>query len=521
MTTTWTIAIDWDRSGDFNGTYDNVTERVTETDWYLGQRKLYQVAADDSTLNLTLDNSDKRYSPENGSSPLFGSLVPFRPVRIQSYNGSTTRTHWAGWIESIQPSVNQYGERIVKIKGSAAGQFYSATETDIALQENKRPDEIIALLLQAVVIPPPLEKVWVLGRPGNSELDTSTKLPDTQAFGTLDTAIRTLAYAADNWIKRDAQPDAPQELFNVYRAIRDVTAAERGRFLFDREGRALFWNRHHLLDDDTVQVTLNNSMTGLSYNYGAQDVFHNEVIVRCHPREVSVGANELLWELDEPVKVDPGKDRTIKAKYRDDSENRIGGKEVVLDSYTFEKGSATILITPRASIAELKIVNSSTREEAVLSTAVVRGRKITDFGTQEATAQDYSSQTDYGKRTLTLNLPSVDELDDAQHIADFELARRKDPRGLVSEVRLISHAKNGGNQHAQQLARTLGDKIVVQEAQTGHDEPYFIIGELHQLSEAGTKYETTWYVEPAPTTFPWKLGVSGRSELNTTAQLTY
>ncbi len=35
--TNWTIAIDWDRNGDFTGAYDDVTDRVIEAHWFLGQ----------------------------------------------------------------------------------------------------------------------------------------------------------------------------------------------------------------------------------------------------------------------------------------------------------------------------------------------------------------------------------------------------------------------------------------------------------------------------------------------------
>ena len=115
MTTTWTITIDWDRSGDYAGQYDDVTGYIISADWFLGERTLYQDTADNSTLALVLNNSDKRFSPENGDGPLAGKLTPFKPVRIQSNDGTTTRTHWVGWIESIQPTVNVFGERTVEI----------------------------------------------------------------------------------------------------------------------------------------------------------------------------------------------------------------------------------------------------------------------------------------------------------------------------------------------------------------------------------------------------------------------
>ena len=109
--TTWTIAVDWDRNGDYSSAQDDVTNRVIAATWFLGMRKPFQDTADNAALTLTLDNTDRLFSPENASSPLFGKLVPQRPVRIQSNDGTTTRTHWVGWIDSIQPVVGLHRHR--------------------------------------------------------------------------------------------------------------------------------------------------------------------------------------------------------------------------------------------------------------------------------------------------------------------------------------------------------------------------------------------------------------------------
>lgn len=50
--TTWTIAIDWDRSGSFDGANDDVTDEVVSARWFLGARKPYQDTPDDSMLTL-------------------------------------------------------------------------------------------------------------------------------------------------------------------------------------------------------------------------------------------------------------------------------------------------------------------------------------------------------------------------------------------------------------------------------------------------------------------------------------
>ncbi len=520
MTTIWNIAIDWDRDGSFAGPHEDVTERTISARWFLGLRRAFQDTADDAMLTLVLDNSDQHLSPEYSSSPLYGKLTPFKPIRIESNDGTTPRIHWAGWIESIHPKVNQFGERTVEITAAGPMQFYKAAETSIELQENVRTDQIIAALLKEVVIPPAMTSAWFIGRVGNSEVGKTTFLANATSYSDLDAGNSTLAIAADNWVDRGGRTDDEKDTFDVYRAIKDVVAAERGRFLFDRTGKALFWNRHHLLDEEESLATFDNSMTGLSYQYAGLDYFKNEISVTCHPRAVSPTANEILWQLDDEVRIPAGKDRTVTAKFRDDTDNRIGGREITLTSIEFSEGEAGITIEPGANSATLKATNVEAKD-AILTSCFVRGRKITDFGRMEAEATDSDSIVDYGRRVINFNLPSVDNYDDAYQIAHFELKRRSHPRGMVGSMSLLSHGVRGGDQHDQQLARTCGDKITIQEAQTAHDASYYIVGEEHKLSAGKKLFETTWYLEPAPTEYPWKLGVEGRSNVGQNSYLTY
>jgi hypothetical protein len=521
MPTTWIIAVDWDRNGDYSGTYDDVTNRVISAKWFLGMRKLYEEIADETSLDLVLDNVDRRYSPDYSSSPLFGKVVPQRPVRIQSNDGTTTRTHWIGWINTIEPAVNKNGKRTIQLTAIGAMQFLKAAESNLELQENKRTDQIIAELIKEVVIPPALNRAWVLGRVGNSELGLTTYLADTSAYSVLDTGALTLGMAGDNWVVQGGASDQEKDSFDVYRAIKDISAAEHGKFQFDREGKALLWNRHHLLQGATSQATFDDTMTDMAYTYAELDECKNEIIVVCHPRKMGTTANDILWELEDAIiRVEPGKTREVYIKYEDEGKNRIGGRDVTVTDVEFESGTATVIVDAKANGAELKLVNNGT-VAAIVKKCIIRGRKITDSGEMEAKAIDQSSIIDYGRRTLRLNLPSIDSLEHAQYIADFERDRRGQPRGTVAAVTVASHGKKGGGQHAHQFARTLGDLITIQETQTGHDKNYYVIGEAHELTNSATLWKTTWYLEPAPTSYPWKLGVEGRSELGDATVLTY
>ncbi|MDX1991776.1 MAG: hypothetical protein SF029_05280 [bacterium] len=498
--------------------YDNVTAWTTDAEWFLGIHRPYQDDADDSMLRLRLKNADKTFSPEFSGSPLYGTLAPYRPVMVRSNDGTTLRTHWTGWIESLQPSPDQYGERMVEIRAAGPMLFLEDVETALEVQENKRTDVIIDTLLDEVEIPPALSQSWLLGVVGYGEMGSAAYLADTVLPHTLEAGKTTLAYAGDNWVRPRNPGESASESFNVYRAIKDVVAAERGRFFFDREGRAQFWNRHHLLLDTTVKATFDNTMVDVRYEYAGLGEFKNEVVVTCHPRTVSAGDTDLLWQLEQPLTVPPGETKTLNISYRDDSENRIGGKNVRVEAVTFSEGSAGVRLTAGGNRATLEIINNAAGgQKAVLATAEVRGTKITSFGQMEATAQELTSAAFYGRRVMRMNLASIDRLDDAQTIADFELGRRSQPSGKVSTIKVVSDAKQGGGQHAQQLARTIGDLITVKEAQTAHDERYFIIGEEHRLTQRGELLETTWFLEPAAEGQWWLLGTGKLNETSRTA----
>jgi hypothetical protein len=524
MPTSWSITVDWDRNGNYNDTYDDVTNRVISADWFLGMREAYQDDADDSMLRLVLDNSDKRFSPEYASGPLYGKLAPFRTVRIQSDDGTTIRTHWVGWVEEIQPNVNQYGERTARITAAGPMLFFKSAETNIDLQENQRTDQIISKLIQEVVIPPALTTGWLVEMQGYGELGISTYLANVTAYQAVDTGRVTLAIAADNWVQRPDSPNDKRDTYSVYRAIADVTAAERGRFLFDREGKAIFWNRSRLQDNIPPSVTLSDSMNDLDYSYAGLSNFRNDVVVTCHPRLLSALTNDVLWQLNDDITIPVGKTYNVAVRYQDinNSNLRIGAMDVTVTDIAFSEGNAAVVLEPHANSATLKITNAG-NIPATLTACTVKGRKITDYGRMEAQAKDTLSIAKYGRRSMKLNLMSVDTFDDAQSIADYEVKRRGQPRGMVSEVILRSHGKNGGGYHAHQLAYTLGNTVTLSETQSGHtNRRYLIIGESHRLLDGATMLETTWYLEPATESpFPWKLDVSGRSELGGATYLAF
>lgn len=532
--------------------YDDITDRVLSANWFVGMRNAYQDVADDSMLKLDLDNSDRRFSPEYTDSPLNETDVitidgeditrqtnyrmPFRPVEVVSRgpkyppaldNGEQTwRTHYRGWIESIRPHVNPHGDRRATLTCAGPMLFFKRVDAAVELQQNQRTDTIVNRLLDEVPLPATLAERPLLGdvrcRVGH------VVLPDITLPRTLEDGKTTLQYAADNWIQNDTGGKAADRTFNVYQAIQDTTAAERGRFFFNRSGEAVFWNRHYLLKKavpgllpESTEMHFDSDIIDMDYEYAGLDEFVNEMRVTCHPRTLSAGDHILLHELvydpNNPkpgIVVPPGEEKVVNISFRDENSNRVGALNARLINVRWSGGVAvdwqtddgqsgtnflnvppgTVTLDATASGARLRVRAGATHVH--LLSYEVHGQAIYDNGPVEAVAEDRMSITRYGRRTQILNIAALDRPAFAQEVADFEVHRRSKPRGAIRQMTLRSHAIEQGSRHHAQLSRTIGHWMRVHESQTGHDRSYAIIGEAHRLSDGDTLLETTWYLEP-------------------------
>ncbi|MDZ4768122.1 MAG: hypothetical protein SGJ24_03265 [Chloroflexota bacterium] len=209
-------------AGDPADVYDNITPYVEEAEWFLGMHTPCQDDADDSILQLRLNNSSRLFSPEfmpqfeglGETVPQPGSLRdflrPYRPAVVRSDDG-TTRTHWSGWVESIQPTSNRSGERTTDIQAAGALLFFEDVETAIPVQQNRRTDQILLDLLGEVRIAPPLMQSTLLDVAGNAALGVSTFLTDARLPHTFDAGQTTLSFAGDNRMRPRAPGEASKD----------------------------------------------------------------------------------------------------------------------------------------------------------------------------------------------------------------------------------------------------------------------------------------------------------------------
>lgn len=518
MDVTFTFLIDWDSDDDWSEAYEDVSQYVKSANWSMGMNEPEALVGSETRLSMVLNNTDQRFSPENAGGPYYGELLPQRKVKVQSTFAETTRTMYVGWIDTIEP---QGGDgRTIALRCVGAKQFIQDQKIRLPLLQNLRSDEVIEAILQHLQLPPALSgQHWILGLEGASELGETTYLADLAPSYSLDVGNTTFPYIADNW---DAKFSGNQyvgesweEGFKGFDAIKDVVKAERGRFFFDREGKAVFWNRARLQQAITLAATFDNEHTNADYHYG-EDII-NDVTVMVYPRAID-GSNSVLWQLPEEIELRPAsttsRDKVVRANFNEeDSGVEIAAMEAFIDSIVFT-GDVDYRVEFDARSAKITLVNNDSIKNTV-SSIVIKGKKVRTFDTIEIQVMDGVSRVAYGWREYVIDSKLQADVNLAESVADYELHRRKDPYGAFHslEVQGVDDARN-----EQLVARTMGDRIRVLDTQLAHDGEYFIIGETHTwgLREG---YKVRWNLERADTRRFWVLGEAGFSELGETTFL--
>lgn len=458
----------------------------------------YDSVASPSSAQITLRNHNQTYSPD------VTSLLPAKPIRIQSDDSTTIRTHFFGYVSQVEPSAGEHGAQLTVIHAQGIDTWLQQTRIRLPAQINVTADTVIDRVLSASGLRRPvLAGYMILDRVGNNLIGTHKLFGDNIARN-LETGKSVFAYLGDTW--GNGIP--------AYAAIQQVAESERGRFFVNRVGEAIFYNRHHTLQTVTPQATFADDMDGVSYVYGADII--NQVEITVTPRDIGA-ENSTLWTTDAVQHLPPQSTRRIIARFRDDADTPIGALTVKPPTsyvdYTvngaqdgngadYTQAIDLVLTDVGASSAIIEIRNP-TYHTLYLQSLTLRGTPILQDDPLTLIQADQPSQTDYGLQALRLNLPALTAIDDADQMARYELARRKDPRGTLHILSTSTRVHL-----SETLSLTLFDRIHVTESQTGHAGDYAIIAESHQVDQGGLRHRVSWRLEPADSDHFFIIGVS-------------
>ncbi len=461
MTAAYFIELD---STDDQSYAADLSADVLKLSWRLGMSQPYDRVSAISKAEITLQNTDRRYSPEVDPRLKVGRRVR---IRMQETPSAAIRTHFVGRIRAIQPETGTLGQRRCTLTVTGPEDDYQQMTVLLPLHVNVTADEV-------------LDTVFAL--PGLDDIPTD-----------FAPGIETLAFVGEGWGSG----------VTVVRIIRELVGAEHGRFFTTRTGQAVMHNRTQAQSAPARAATLTDRAVSMICRYG--DFMANRVRVSLRQRGFG-SAGSVVWTLASPQKILPGASRDLIVQFRDPNGQRIGAAFLIdpapVTDYsantaangsgsdrTAQVGVSVELLS--GSAAHIRLTNSGIDSAYLLAGAQIRGTPVYFGETITVEAEDTASQAAHGVRTLSLDLPALDSTESAEAITAYELARRSSPRGQIVTLTL-----NERTHFSDALQWSLFDRIRVVETQAGHDADYLIVGEAHEVTRGGYRHQVTWTLEP-------------------------
>jgi len=484
MAITYCIGIDRNHDGDFSDADEEINDRVIELRWRLGMRRAHDSMADNGWARITVLNADGAFSPERSRFEIGTRL------RIQSEHAGVPRTQFIGSISHIEPDEGEFGRKQALIHLQDILPWLADSPARLRPQVDVTADQVIARLLNAATVRRSrLAGFCLINIAGYNLIDSARIFPPENAGRRLQAGKSRFAYVGDWWLGSTSAREA----------IGEVASSERGRFYVDRSGDAIFLNRHHTLIQRKIAAEFSDDMSGMTYSYG--DSRLNQISLLMTPRELGERGT-LIWQLRSPLRIRRRSELLMTLRLVDERDEPVGLLEFERLATRFQsapqdgsrqvQGGGAEVVQLGTNSVQLRVFNVS-RNDLYLTLLQLYGRPLYRSSALEVSAADGEGIQIHGLKRLALNLPALSDIETAQAFADYELARRKHPRGSIQTLTV-----NARDHLPEALAATLFDRIRVGESQTGHrPRDYFIVGEEHHVTAGGTRHQVTWTLEAA------------------------
>ena len=492
------LEVDWDADGDYLDANEDVSADLLDVEFFRGRKFASQLTgrSEPGRLKALLRNPTGLYSPSDASGALFGNLLPARKVSFR-VTGDDAKTRWTGFIEKFIPRLSSQDGLVLEL--IAAGPMS---------------------LIDAKVNPP--------GSSGALTGTHITSVLDEAAWPAGDRTIDTGQTTTGRWFPEDTL--APN-------AIRDIEETELGFFLEGPDGKLIYEDRHHRLKSPhlTSQLTVSDAV-GATYPYllsvkesdRLQEIFNE---VRVAVPTFSVGALAVLWTLTgETPTLAAGESRTWWAQYPNASSG--GDADAYVDAWTtpvvgtdvtqtgVDNGDIGIAVSKFARTMKITITNNHGSLAASLTLLQARGTPVTRGNPTTVSAEDATSQADYGVRTFRQPGKYHANTNDGQAFCDYIVSKWKDPQPLVT---LPFDASINDTVFAGINALEISDRITVVaqgiRTQLGINKDFYIESIRDRINfRRGVSHYIEFACAPAASDEFWVLGTSA---LGSSAKLAY
>ena len=490
----YVLAIDWNGDGDFSDSGEDVTARTLSVEWKRGNDYASQLVgkAVAGTLNAVLNNESGDYSTFNASSALYGNLLPGRKVKLTGNDGSTTRTLWSGFLDSIEPIPSAKGANRARLKAIGPLGHLNKFEVSTTMFASKKAGELVGEVLDAAG--------W-----DDDDRDLDDGIVEFPRFWCERTktlkALRLIEETETGLLEEDA---AGQIVYRDRHArSKDARSTASQATYSDASGAALAYSA--ISQQDSVKFIFNELRAKLQFHSGAWILGSASLGIQTE----LASDPAVLWTLSETgsrsPSIEAGATATFTAQYPSSgSANTARAVDFWQDltattdylandsadgTGTNRTANITVTETKRAQSMDIALDNGHS-STVYITELQARGNAVTANDEFEVTASDSTSQTTFGKRTYPHPGKFVPDAEEAQNWATFHLAAWKDPVPLL-KLTLV------GNRSTATLTdimtREISDLVTVtanNDAGLGINETFFVES-LHHSVDAELNHRAT------------------------------
>jgi len=484
---TYKLQVDWNNDGDWGDTGEEIDMgRVRGITCSFGRDRASQLTGKSKAgkLRATLDNRSGDYNPFNSSSPIYGNILPGRPVRL--LGTSTTQSDqaiWQGYLTRVTPKVFLGGDATAILEATGPLGQINLDRIEVAMVTSQRTDQVVDDILDAAG--------WGSG----------------SSYRTLDTGKTTITRY---WTS--ATYSVP--------ALQEIESTEGGFVRESKSGQIVFDNRHHRLSGAalTSQATYSDASgaarvySGLDQDSPLPHIFN---IFEADVQTYTTASVAVLWTLSESgassPSIAPGVARTWIARYPTTaSANTARGVALWTTTAattdmlanTAADGSGTnvtasigISVSKSSETMDITLTNN-TSATAYVTKLQARGTGISADDPASIKQEDATSQTAFGKRTWPSKTKFIPDTDEALDWADFNLSIYKDPTAVL---RMTYFANRDTNAINEMLDRDISERVTVVADTTADlsiDRDFFIEAVSHKIG-ANRLHEVTYLLSEA------------------------
>ncbi|MDP6403083.1 MAG: hypothetical protein QF467_06005 [SAR202 cluster bacterium] len=484
---TYKLQVDWNNDGDWGDTGEEIDMgRVRGITCSFGRDRASQLTGKckAGTFRAVLDNRSGDYNPFNSSSPIYGNILPGRPVRLLGTSATQSdQAIWQGFLARITPQVFLGGDATAILEATGPLGQVNLDQIEVPMVASQRTDQVVDDILDAAG--------WGAG----------------SSYRTLDTGKTTITRY---W--KSATYTVP--------ALQEVESTEGGFIREGKDGKIIFDNRHHRLSGVglTSQATYSDaSGAARVYNNLIQDdpLPHIFNIFESDVQTYTTASVAVLWTLSETgassPSISPGVARTWIARYPTSaSANSARGVNAWtttaattdMTANSAADGSGTnvtsdigVAVSKSSETMEITLTNNGS-VTAYITKLQARGTAISADDPASIKQEDATSQTAFGKRTWPSRTKFIPDTGEALDWADFNLSIYKDPTAVLRMTYVANRDTNAIN---EMLDRDISERVTVVAENTADlsiNRDFFIEAVQHQIG-ADRLHKVTYLLSDA------------------------